>query len=154
MTTNVGRWQLDHDAEATRQCFSAQAVGTSVPCDCAGCRNFMAALDRAFPPAFRALAETLGVDITKPAELCHWGREEATGFHLTGGWFHFAGSIVEGLDAFQKSGLALEPFGTGFEVGFTSELQLVPERFQLQPALTQLEFMTRVPWVISDPEGK
>ena len=145
MTTQVGGWQLDHDAEATRQCFSAQAVGTSVPCDCAGCRNFMAALDHAFPPAFRALADTLGID---------WGREEATGLHLTGGWFHFAGSIVEGRDAFQKSGLSLEPLGAGFAERFTSELQLVPERFQLQPVITQLEFMTRVPWVVSDPEAK
>ena len=112
----------------------------------------MAALEHAFPPAFRILADTLGIDLSKPAELCHWCREPS-GLLRTGGWFHFVGSIVSGSDAIQQVGTTgifrLEQLGQTFELGFTSQLALVPDAFRSH-SLTQLEFETFVPWVIAD----
>ena len=152
MKSNVGRWLIEHDAETTRQCFAQRPIGTG--CDCSECRNFIAALDHAFPPSFRALADTFGIDLAKPAELCHWCREPS-GLHLTAGWFHFVGSILSGSDALQHSGTRgtfhLEQFAPDFELGFSSHLALVPDSFSAH-SVTQLEFQTRVPWVIADSE--
>ena len=116
----------------------------------------MAAIDQAFPPAFQSVADTLGVDTRKPAELTHWDREKS-GLHLVGGFFHFVGSILSGADAWKviddgTKTLHLEPFVAGFEIGFTAHVSLLPSPFAAQPA-TQLEFQTRVGWVIPEAES-
>ena len=46
----------------------------------------------------------------------------------------------------------LEPFVVGFEIGFTAHVSLLPAPFAAQPA-TQLEFQTRVAWVIPEAES-
>lgn len=153
MILEAGRWKIDCDPTTTATCYSSLPVG--VDCSCADCRNFMAALDRAFPVEFRSIAGDLGVDIRKPAELSHCGRE-AAGLHLSGGWFHFVGALLQGADAWTEVGPAsftgaLEQLVPGFEFGFSSRLLLVRDPF-LQHSLVQLEFRTRVPWVISETE--
>src|SRR5262245_43183245 len=70
---SVGRWLIEYDDAATRRCYAQLPVGTG--CDCNECRNFDAAAGQTFPPEFLALVDALGVDPTKPAELCHWYRE-------------------------------------------------------------------------------
>jgi hypothetical protein len=75
MQRTVSRWLIDHDADATRRCYAPLAVGSG--CDCNQCRNFDAAAGRTFPPEFVALADAIGMDPAKPAELCHWCREPA-----------------------------------------------------------------------------
>jgi hypothetical protein len=153
MMLEAGRWRIACDPATTVSCYSSLPVG--VDCSCAGCRNFMAAIDRAFPSEFRAIARGLGVDLAKPAELVHYGRETA-GLHLSGGWFHSIGTVLQGADAWTAVGPeswtgALEQLVPGFEFGFTSRLALVREPF-LQHSTLQLEFMTRVPWVLSEAE--
>src|SRR4051794_34133970 len=91
----VARWLIDHDPGATLQCFARLRPGTGCTCD--ECRNFDAAVGRTFPDDFVTLALSLGVDPTKPSELAHYCRE-ASGLHLTCGWFHLVGSIVSGAD--------------------------------------------------------
>ena len=115
----------------------------------------MTASDAAFPEAFRAIAARLGIDVSKPAELCHCGREPS-GLHVAGGWFHLVGRILAGSDAWVNAGgdawtLAPEELVKGFEFGFTARLALVPEPFRGR-SVVQLEFSTRVPWVIADVE--
>ncbi len=152
MQLRIARWLIEYDPEATRRCFAQIPVGTG--CECAQCRNFDLAVNRAFPEQFVALAEDLGVDIAKPAELCHYCRE-ASGLYLTGGWFHFAGSILDGEDVLQWSGSGgtyrFEELVPGLEFGFGARLALVPQVFQ-SAAVIQLEFQTRVPWVLTEPE--
>lgn len=115
----------------------------------------MAALDHAFTPAFRAVAEQFGIDVRKPAELCHHYREQS-GLHVTQGWFHAVGSRRAGADAWKPAGenawvLDLEDVGCGIDIGFSSRISLLPNCFD-GSEVVQLEFVSRVPWVISDPE--
>src|SRR5439155_15316125 len=119
-------------------------------CNCNQCRNFDAAAGRTFPSEFLALADTLGVDPTKPAELCHWCRE-SSGLYLTGGWFHFVGTILTGEDVMHWSDgtgtFRFEKLIPGLEYGFTAHRALVREVFSGLPVV-QWEFQTRVPWVL------
>jgi hypothetical protein len=152
MVRTVARWLIEHDPDATRRCFALLPVGTG--CGCNQCRNFEAAAGRTFPADFIALADALGVDPSKPADLCHWCREPS-GLYLTGGWFHLVGSIVAGEDLIHEvhgtGRFQFEELVPGLEFGFTTRLALVPPVFAGLPVL-QLEFQARVPWVLTDPE--
>jgi hypothetical protein len=98
--------------------------------------------------------DALAIDPAKPAELCHWCRKQP-GLHLTGGWFHLVGSLVAGEDVMHWNGnsgtFRFEELVPGLEFGFSAQLALVREAFGGLPLL-QLEFQTRVPWVLAEPE--
>jgi hypothetical protein len=117
-------------------------------------RNFNAAAGQTFPPEFLALVDDLGVNPMKLTELCPWC-SEPSGLYLTGGWFHFIGSILAGEDVLQWSNgsgtFRFEALAPGVEFGFSASLALVREAFETFP-LVQLEFQTRVPWVFAEPE--
>ena len=151
MRRTVARWLIDHDPDATRRCFAQLPVGTG--CTCNQCRNFERAAGRNFPSEFLAVLEVLGVDQSKPAELCHYCREPS-GLYLTGGWFHFVGSILAGEDAMHWENnigtFRFEKLVSGLEFGFTARLAIVHEVFGGLP-LVQLEFQTHVPWVLAEP---
>lgn len=82
MRTTAGRWLIEHDPQATRRCYAGLAVGSGCTCD--WCRNFDAAAGKIFPADFMPLLEQLGIDPLKPAEVCHYCREDS-GLHLMGG---------------------------------------------------------------------
>ena len=152
MQTTVARWLIDHDPDETRQCFARRPVGSG--CTCNECRNFDAAAGRTFSDDFLALVLTLGIDPTKPSELAHCCKE-ASGLHLTSGWFHFVGSIVSGEDVVKwvdnHGTYQFEKLASGCEFGFSARSSLVPEVFAGLPTV-QLEFVTHVPWVLAEPE--
>ncbi len=115
----------------------------------------MAALDKAFPKGFTSIANLLGIDPRKPVELCHYGREDSA-LHLTGGWYHVVGRILSGRDVIKQTHESggvyeFEKLTGGCEFGFTNSLALVRVPFAGKH-LIQLEFITRVPWVLSEPE--
>jgi hypothetical protein len=159
MISAIGRWSIEHQPDATRQCHKSKPEGSG--CDCADCRNFMAVLERAFPQEFLSLAELLGIDIRKPVELCHYGQDDCR-LYLTQGWFHVIGQILSGRDAWKQTDDTcwvpdLETLVDGFDFGFTNNLALVSEPFN-DKHLVQLEFLTRVPrvlpessWLIPNP---
>ena len=153
MITRAGRWTVEHEPSVTARCYADLPIG--VNCTCTDCLNYMAALDVAFPVEFRALADALGIDLRKPAELTHDGRDES-GAHHVSGWFHIVGRICSGSDCWRAIGETtrvseLEPYATGMMLGFSSRNALVPGSFADQSVL-QVEFETRVPWVLSEPE--
>ena len=149
MQLQVVTWEIECDPVVTHSAFASLPRGTN--CSCDQCRNFDAATGRTFPPEFVALASSMGIDVSKPAELCHWCREPS-GLYLTGGWFHFVGSILSGVDSCQHADgtgtVRLEPLASGIEVGLTRHSRLVPEAFA-GLAICQLEFQTRVPWALA-----
>ena len=146
----VANWHIDCDAEATRYAYALLPIGTD--CSCDQCLNFNAAIGRTFPSEFTALASSMGIDPSKPAELMHWCREPS-GLYLTGGWFHFVGRIVSGADSHQHAdgtgAIEQQQLAPGIEVGLSRHIGLLPETFS-GLAVTQLEFQTRVPWVLAD----
>jgi len=148
--TRVARWELDHDPALTARCY-AQYVEAS-PCDCIFCRNVRAAADRAYPPLFLKLTQLLGIDWSKPSELCHYG--ELGKACSTHGWFHIVGTVVSGRDAWRQTSSTswagdLETYLDVAGLGFTSKLALVPKVFTGH-SVVQLEFQTIVPWVLAD----
>ena len=150
MITRIARWELDIDPVLTAECYAVYV--DDKPCDCTDCRNFRAAGDRAFPAAFRELASRLGVDVTKPSELLHYG--QAGQPCPTGGWFHLVGTLLSGRDAWRQvgdkswQGDTESDFGLA-GLGITKRIALLPDAFKAHPVV-QLEFQTTVPWVLGD----
>jgi hypothetical protein len=105
-------------------------------------------------PEFRSLADTLGIDLAKPAELCHYDRDDS-GRYLTYGWFHFVGSVLSGDNLVHTVGThgtyQFETLVPAFEIGFDRRLSLPSEPFK-SGAAVQLDFMTRIPWMLNEPE--
>src|SRR5579872_4007835 len=153
--TTIARWLIEHDVQTTARCYAQVAAGSG--CFCVDCRNFMAGGKQFFPAAFQTLAENLGIDLAKPAELCHYGRDVSTGLHITGGFFPLVGSIVWGADVLEWTGASgsyqFERMHPSFEFGFGSKSSLVREPF-LSNKVIQLDFMTQVPWVIADSDSE
>jgi hypothetical protein len=152
MITRIARWEIDHDPVMTAHCYALD-VNYS-PCECIACRNFRAVgIDRAFPEPFRDLAQKLGIDLSKPAELAHIGCEPGTPCR-SGGWFHLVGSVRSGRDFWRQANATAWladgeacPGLSGF--GFTERIALLPDSFKGRPVV-QLEFETIVPWVLKE----
>ncbi len=148
------RWELECDPEATRAAYAKRPIGAPEECGCQGCRNFAAARHKVYPPEIIILFERLGVTPAREAEICHYGPGPSE-LHTYGGWFHMIGRIIGGSKPGQGSpgsGLTFdfEQVNEHFSLGFSEELALVPEAFNGR-ALTQIEFMAQVPWVLDEP---
>jgi hypothetical protein len=148
----VAHWHITCDPDATRAAYAPLSVGADCACD--QCRNFNAAAGQTFPPEFIALAASMGIDPSKPAELMHWCREPS-GLYLAGGWYHFVGCIESGTDAHAHEDgtgvIQYQLLAPGIEVGLSRHISLIPETFA-GFAVAQLEFQVHVPWVLADVE--
>ena len=152
---NIGRWKLRYDAAATREAFSGVLVGSPEACGCTECLNFASIRGCVYPPEALAIFERLGIDPRKESEIWHTHRDES-GLHHYGGFFHFVGSIESGEDAKRMVNrvgtFKLEPIGEHFEYGFTSDAALIPASFAGKE-VAQLEFQTKVAWVLDEKES-
>ncbi len=153
---NIGRWNLSCDREATRTAYSGVPKSSPESCGCEECLNFAAARDQAYPSEALAIFEQLGIDSRKEAETWRTHRDES-GLHHYSGFFHFIGFIESGRDAKRmiaegSSTFDLELIGGYFEYGFTSDAALIPESFAGEE-IVQLEFQTKVPWMLNTPES-
>ncbi|HEX6991391.1 MAG TPA: hypothetical protein VF151_05890 [Gemmatimonadales bacterium] len=135
---------LEYDPVATRRAYAQRPAGSPEECGCADCRNFAATRDVAYPAPVRAILEQLGVDPTREAEIWRYNRE-ADGWHRYGGFFHIVGRVL-------RSGPPDEhPVTPDFGWLLQTGADLVPEPF-LGHDLVQLQFITRVPWVLAEPD--
>ncbi len=96
----VSRWEIEADAQATRDAYETGPLGTG--CDCEPCQNFERLARDAFSERIHEIFDALGIDYRKPAEIYHNCRLE-TGNHSYGGWYHFLGTIVFGEDCHQPT---------------------------------------------------
>ncbi len=152
---NFGPWRIACDVAETEAAYGSRLQGSPEECGCRECRNFVAARHAAYPPAARALLAQLGVTPIREAEIFHGGPVD-DGQHVYGGWFHIVGQLVSGPDAKVPIGpttgrFGLVPVAGSFEVGFTRDTMLVPPGFPPENSLLQVEFQTRVPWVLEEP---
>ncbi len=148
------RWKLDCDPEDTRGAHARRLKGGPEECGCLTCRNFALARPQLYPPEVLSLFEKLGIPSDREAEVYHITRLPS-GLHLYGGFFHLVGALVAGDDVKKRAKSSirtfeLEPVSDRFSLGFTRDVQLVPETFA-GLALVQLEFTAESPWVIDEP---
>lgn len=136
-------WVVEVDLAATAAAHCERPSGSPEACGCLHCRNFAAARDRAYPGGFVGWLLSLGVPQDKESEIYHLG-EEPDGLHLYGGWFHFVGRVIT---APREPGMGSD---SAFRAWAHSELALVPKPFDA-PHVAQLEFETRIPWVLDEP---
>ncbi len=90
----IGDQVIRYDRDATAAAYGNREQGFAEACGCIFCRNFAAQRNLVYPPSFRALLEQLGIDPNKEGEAFEYGPVE-DGCHLYGGWFYFAGEMVE-----------------------------------------------------------
>jgi len=110
----------------------------------------VAARPAVYPVEFTQLLSVLGIATDRESEIWHGG-EVAPGRHFYGGWFHFVGEVTEGPDCLRDSGsIELAELSSGFSVGLTQRLGLVPDTFATSNVV-QLEFSAEVPWVLDEP---
>jgi len=146
-------WEIEVDTAETAEVQRSRPSGSPEKCGCLHCKNFVAVRDSAYPAEFLELLERLGIPVDRESEIYHCGEIEPR-LHFYGGWFHFIGRIVHGPEALTGAPtggpIELKPISETFSLGFTRQLGLVPKSFRADN-LGQLEFSTKVPWVLEQP---
>jgi hypothetical protein len=141
-----GDQKVRYDREQTKKAYSAIQTGDAERCGCSYCRNFAAQRSTAFPENFRLLLDQLGIDPEKEGEVYECGPEGA--LRVYGGWFYFAGELVEPGDR-------LTDAGSGFQYYFADAKHLPAPAADFGQSVAAVEFYARLPWVISEqPEGR
>jgi hypothetical protein len=133
-------WSLDIDPEATRQAYQHLAV----KCDCAYCRNFLAALAQ-LPGQIHRTLQIFGVDPAKPAEIVEY-TQNPDGTHFYGWWYHAVGRISAERDA--AGSAASAQLTADVTVDISTKADLAAPDFP-QPIL-QIELFSNLPWVLGE----
>lgn len=149
MYTTIARWTIEHDPDATRQCYAR--IPDEYACNCQSCENYLALRKGDLPRELWNLLGSLAIPFRKPAEvrLPQTGTGESVRY---GVWYHFVGRIVAGADCWKptsETGYMYdgEDIAPGVSFGFSSNLALVNEAFCGRPTV-QLDFQLEVPWVL------
>lgn len=150
MIFQQGVYLIDHDPERTREFY---ATASDTLCDCSGCRNFRASVDR-MPEALRTFLQQFGIDPAKPAEMSAVyapAKDEL----CYNGFYHLCGEIRQGRDAFIQTGERsfeldqkyILSFGDE-SVWFRPDCALIDPDFP-RPAV-QAEVIFQLPWVLEE----
>ena len=137
---HLGDQIIRYDAQETRKAYAAMNSGSPERCGCVYCRNFVAQRDTIYPKKFRLLLDQLGIDPEKEGDVFEGSPEGS----LVGysGWFYLAGELIE-------AGERMTDAGPGFQYFFRRSYRPVALADFGEEVLA-LEFLTRLPWVISD----
>jgi hypothetical protein len=92
MLVNFLDWQFEVDKKLTAQTYAQAEHGAAERCGCASCLTYAARRENVFPTEVLELFEQTGIDFGKEAGLYEAARFE--GIIIYGGWFHFAGKIL------------------------------------------------------------
>ena len=148
-TIKIGKHVIEIDINKTRMAYNSIDF-ESDRCDCDGCRNYYAYVDK-FEDEIKLFFKQLGIDDMKNCtEVWMCCKDEENNSAKYNGWFHVYGQIIEGIDVW-KSNLPLdertEKLTNNFRVGFSNSLSLVEEEFKGR--CIQIEFFTDIPWIIN-----
>ncbi len=130
---------IRYDQGLTKKAYAAMQGGAADRCGCAYCLKSAAQRATVFPGAFRLLLNQLGIDPEKEGEVYGCGPDGPQ--WLYGGWFYFAGELVE-------AGVRLTDAGPGFQYFFTDAQRLPSATVDFGNSVLAVEFVTRLPWVI------
>ena len=144
----VGHQKILFDREATTALYRETImVPGADQCSCIPCKNFAAQRRTAFPEEFLQFLNELGVDPLKEWEAFDYDfdpkkpRKDV----LYGGWFLFAGELVEGFD--KRPWPAQKGFAYWFTTSFPAGT--LPKGLKL----CAIEFLAEIPWVLPETPG-
>lgn len=147
-TITIGKHVIEIDINKTRMAYNSIDF-ESDRCDCDGCRNYYAYVDK-FEDEIKLFFKQLGIDDMKNCiEVWMCYKDEEMGLANYNGWFHVYGQIIEGIDFWENDSQGndiTEKITDNFSVGFSKRLSLVEEEFKGR--CIQIEFFTDIPWVI------
>ena len=141
----VGQQKILFDREATLALYRQTIkVPGADRCSCIGCKNFTAQRGNVFPDKFIKLLNNVGVDPLTEWEAFDYDfdAKEHRKQVLYGGWFLFAGELVEGLD--KRPGPAQKGFAYWFTTSFPAGT--LPKGLKL----CAIEFLGEIPWVLPE----
>jgi hypothetical protein len=143
-------WTFAVDKALTEQTYNSILGSGADTCDCNNCKNYVACRDKVFPLQIIDLFTDLGIDFRKEVEIVTWQSLPNWLQHI-GGWFHFAGEVLDGKDYRVPLPLGGHTFDLtritdNFSIGFAegNDLTFFPDKTDL----VQVEFETIIPWVI------
>lgn len=140
---DLGQQKILFDREATLALYRQTIIVPGADrCNCIGCKNFAVQREKVFPEEFLRFLNELGVDPLKEWEAFDYNFDlkEPRKHVLYGGWFLFAGKLVEGFD--KRPGSAQKDFAYWFTTSFPTGA--LPEGLKL----CAIEFLAQIPWVL------
>ena len=156
MIFKIGAYDLDVDVEKTRVFYkTARYIGEG--CNCAGCRNYNAAVD-SFPQEVSDFFCRFGVDLKKPAELMiPFSEDNGKTLKYWRGFYHVCGKLLCGYDynAFEGEGIyhidkkRFHHIAEGYYVGFSNYIDLLENDFPVPALQIEIDF-SGVPWVLDE----
>lgn len=138
----VGPWFIETDVEQTKRFYDDFHLITE-DCSCDYCANYILACDK-FPLEIKDLFDSLGIDPCKEGEVSEYVKNK-DGKHFYRAFYHIIGKIIEGPQLWGKEASTYNL--AGFEIGFTEDLDLVPEEFPMPTV--QVEIHMNIPWLLS-----
>jgi hypothetical protein len=139
----VGQQKILFDREATVTLYQQTImIPGADECKCNPCKNFAVQRGKLFPEEFLLILKKLGVDPLKEWEAFDYNFDPKTPRKnvLCGGWFVFAGQLVEGLNKRPES--EQEQFAYWFTTSFP--VGTLPTGLKL----CAIEFLAQIPWVL------
>lgn len=155
MIFTFGQYKVDIDIERTKAFYDA-ALPVSEYCSCAGCRNFVKAVDT-LPREITSVFEMLGADMRKTVEAAAYDAPSEDTV-LYGGFCHLCGVLLEGKSAwvptkgfengFHQDETLTCQITENFQISFENDCHLIEKDFP-EPIL-QMEFLLYAPWVLPE----
>ncbi len=139
MEVRIGPWRCEVDVEATSAAYRSTRRGSPADCLCDGCASFARRVEEAYPPAFRGWLEEAGADALRAAEI-HECASGPGGAVFYSGWFHLAGTVVEGPAGEDGGWHEVEPW---FSVRVDTRRDLAFPELGVRP-LVRVEFLTEL----------
>ena len=136
----VGDQVIRFDRSLTKIAYSAVPVGDSERCGCLYCLSFAAQRSSVYPNEFISLLQKIGIDPDKEGEVYELGPDGDR--RVYGGWFYFAGEVA-------KPGERNSTFAN-FEFWFADAMRLPKPTGDFGDKVAAVEFITGLPWVLSD----
>jgi hypothetical protein len=137
----LGDQIIRYDREQTAKAYAELISGDAERCGCSYCRNFAAQRSTAYPENFRLLLSQFGIDSEKEGEVYECG--PGGSLRLYGGWFYLAGELIE-------AGERLTDAGSDFQYYFVDAKRLPKPGGNFGENVIAVEFITNLPWVISE----
>ena len=140
---SVGAQKVRFDREATVSIYRETIVAPGPDqCSCISCKNFAVQRGNVYPKEFLHLLNELGADPRKEWEAFDHDFDMGNREHLYGGWFLFAGELIEGIDH-------RPPYGQeSFLHWFTTSFPNVTLPTDIK--ICAVEFLVHIPWVLDE----